>query len=406
MTTSTQPHADNIWRLPAFRVLLASTWFQSLGNKIYALALPLLVYELTQSSEWMGWMRAVEFLPNLLLALFIGVWVDRFDRKRWSMVMLGIQTVLFFITFLVVFHSGNALWLLFPIAFLINACNYGFGNAKMGIMKQVLPKRLQSRAIARISGVHNLLDALGPAISGLLLLLTAFYAPMAVVGLLLVLSVITFSRLNWQQTKSVDYEHPRVLASLAEGWQALKLNRPMMIISGLVVVINTTAGVFDIQALYAAKALLDLNALDIGIILSIAGSFALLGSWLAPYIRQRFSLGLTLISCVLLGGLFILLPAIHLNLWSLAIALGLTSLVGVIANICIWSYRQESTPSEHLGRVAGITGSIFKLGLPFGLVASGYWVSAFGVQSVFLGCALIQVLAIAVVALTEVRKLA
>jgi hypothetical protein len=46
--------------------------------------MPLILYELTQSAAAMTAMRAVELLPNLLLAMFIGVWVDRIDRGLWA----------------------------------------------------------------------------------------------------------------------------------------------------------------------------------------------------------------------------------------------------------------------------------------------------------------------------------
>lgn len=81
-------HQTSLWKSPAFRTLFLTAFFASFGSTIYKLALPLLVYEISGSSEIMGWMRAVEFLPNLLLAMFIGAWVDRFDRKRWSQWML------------------------------------------------------------------------------------------------------------------------------------------------------------------------------------------------------------------------------------------------------------------------------------------------------------------------------
>lgn len=85
MNTLAETHIS-IWRSRPFVILFSSAFFVAFGGQIYNLALPLLVYELTQSSQMMGWMRAVEFLPNLLLALFIGVWVDRVDTgdAAWS----------------------------------------------------------------------------------------------------------------------------------------------------------------------------------------------------------------------------------------------------------------------------------------------------------------------------------
>ena len=39
--------------------------------------------------------------------------------------------------------------------------------------------------------------------------------------------------------------------------------------------------------------------------------------------------------------------------------------------IGVWSYRQESTEAAHMGRVAGITGAIFKLLMPPVLFLAG-----------------------------------
>ncbi|MFA0125549.1 MFS transporter, partial [Vibrio sp. 10N.261.48.A2] len=94
----------------------------------------------TQSSEMMGWMRAVEFLPNLLLALFIGVWVDKFNKKQWSQCMLLGQVVVLVISYIAVRWLSNPLYVLFPCAFLMMAFNYGYHNARIGMMKNVLPQ--------------------------------------------------------------------------------------------------------------------------------------------------------------------------------------------------------------------------------------------------------------------------
>ena len=129
----------SIWKNKRFLILFSSAFFVAFGAKIYDLALPLLVYELTQSAQMMGWMRAVEFLPNLLLALFIGVWVDRFNKKRWSQCMLLGQIAMLVISYSAVRWLDNPLLALFPCAFLMMAFNYGYHNARMGMMKSALP---------------------------------------------------------------------------------------------------------------------------------------------------------------------------------------------------------------------------------------------------------------------------
>lgn len=78
--TQAQPEIS-IWRSPAFMILLGAGAVMALGNKIYELALPLILYDLTKSSVVMSTMRGIEYLPNLLLAMFIGVLVDRVHKK-------------------------------------------------------------------------------------------------------------------------------------------------------------------------------------------------------------------------------------------------------------------------------------------------------------------------------------
>jgi len=130
----------NIWKNSRFLILFSSAFFVAFGAKIYDLALPLLVYELTQSAQMMGWMRAVEFLPNLLLALFIGVWVDRFNKKRWSQCMLLGQIVMLVISYSAVRWLDSPLIALFPCAFLMMAFNYGYHNAREECATTILTK--------------------------------------------------------------------------------------------------------------------------------------------------------------------------------------------------------------------------------------------------------------------------
>ena len=67
--------ATSIWKNRNFVILIFTGFLLSFGGRVYELALPLIIYELTQSSVAMGSMRALQFLPILLFGLFIGVFV-------------------------------------------------------------------------------------------------------------------------------------------------------------------------------------------------------------------------------------------------------------------------------------------------------------------------------------------
>ena len=84
-SSPTDSSASSIWQHKNFVILLSTGFLLSFGSRVYELALPLIIYELTQSSVAMGTMRAIQFLPILLFGMAIGVFVDRADKKRWML---------------------------------------------------------------------------------------------------------------------------------------------------------------------------------------------------------------------------------------------------------------------------------------------------------------------------------
>ena len=67
--------------------------------------------------------------------------------------------------------------------------------------------------------------------------------------------------------------------------------------------------------------------------------------------------------------------------------------VALFFAIGIWSYRQETTQAVHMGRVAGITGAIFKLLMPPVIFLAGWLADAEAIGSVFIMAAGINIAA-------------
>lgn len=402
MNTLTQ-EPGSIWKSRPFLILFSSALFVAFSAQIYNLAVPLLVYELTHSSEMMGWMRAVEFVPNLLLALFIGVWVDRVDKKRWSQAMLLGQVVTVSCSYLAVEWLRQPLWVLFPCAFLMMAFNYGYHNARITMMKSALPQSMQNTATARMSSLSSFMETVGPVLSGALMLLSAIHNVFLAVAGLLLISYWQLNRLEWHST--LNPHHAGVWAALRQGWQILRQEQNMWTITLAVMVINTTGAVFWIQAIYYAKAELAMNAVEVSYLVAASGVGGLLGAFSADTIRRKLGLGPLLIGAIALESVGFMVPLIVTSPWTLTLAFTWVSAIGLLSSICIWSYRQEAFDAQHLGRIAGITGSLFKLMMPFGLVASGYLVSAIGIEPVFLLCFALQVLTALWLACSRVRSI-
>lgn len=149
-------------------------------------------------------------------------------------------------------------------------------------------------------------------------------------------------------------------------------NRPLWLITILVIFLNATSGVYDAMIVYFAKDTLRLSNSELGLVLSVAGVGGLLGSTLVSRLRRRFPTGRLLGATLpLLGGSYLLMAAGQ-NTWMLCLSLFLSGMLGTIETICIWTFRQETTPAHMIGRISGITGSIFKLGMVFSIYGSGW----------------------------------
>lgn len=72
----------SLWRHPAFLRLWTASAISDIGSQVSALALPLIAALMLDATAWqMGLLSAAESAPTLLVGLFVGVWVDRRQRR-------------------------------------------------------------------------------------------------------------------------------------------------------------------------------------------------------------------------------------------------------------------------------------------------------------------------------------
>ncbi len=359
--------SKSLWGHSQFRRIFVSTASFTLGTQIYQLGMPLILYELTQSAAAMTAMRAVELLPNLLLAMFIGVWVDRIDRGRWARLAITGMVVLMGSQAYMLQQGAAALPFFFVTAFLLMTLNYLYAICRMGMLKEILPADLLLPATAQLTVVGQVFAVLGPALAGGLMawkLELGLWLPM--VAMLLAAWLLRDLRLEKRRQDDGNF-----WADWREGWRVLVDNRPLWHMAWLVVLINGSQGVVDVIFLFRARDQLQLGLGELGLLYGLAGIGGVVGGLVCSRLRKRWGLGRLMAMELLLEAVCILLMAWSDSLPVLLLALVGSSFGSVVGSVCIWGYRQESTDSRFIGRISGLTGSIFKLLMPVTLVLSG-----------------------------------
>ena len=103
---------DLTWKKPITRFLTAQT-ISLFGSSLVQYAIVWYITLTTSSGKMLTISTLCGFLPQILISLFAGVWIDRYDRKTMIMLSdsaIAVSTLLLAIAFL----SGHkSVWLLF-----------------------------------------------------------------------------------------------------------------------------------------------------------------------------------------------------------------------------------------------------------------------------------------------------
>lgn len=375
------------------RRLLVSSALVSTAVAMYQFVLPLFLYEQTKSASAMANVRAIEFVPNVIFAPIIGLIVDRLNKKSAHQfaVLAQIFLVALLVT-LIFFDFGFAgIWTIYPIAFLLMTFGYVNDNVRMVIVKQHIAKSDLTLANSRLVSVWTVVGISAPALAGMLLGFVSYGVLLAGVAGLLMLASRAIRGLPQDPPQSAG-SSPGLIRSFREGIQILFKNKALLQICIMVLVMNVAQGIVDANLAFLLKDRFSSSNFVVGSVATMAGVGAFLGSLCAPKIRERLGIGRLFRTCFFLNAMFYLPAALFPSPVSFALTILGTSFLGMLQSICVWTFRQESTGAEYIGRVSGLTSALFKLGLPFGLFLSGVMVSRFESGVVFLVAATLHLI--------------
>ncbi|EDW6541821.1 MFS transporter [Salmonella enterica subsp. enterica] len=380
----------SIWKDISFRMLFMGSFFCALAGKIYELTMPLLIFDITHSSEIMGWIRAIEYLPYLLLAVIMGVWIDRVDRKRWSQWMIAGQIVCLIGGWWAVQFLTQPMWVLFPCAFLMMAGNFGYLNARMGMVKHILPAFQQGQATSALGTLNSLFQTLGPLVSGILLLFSHFDIVLLLIALPLFISWLLLDKVPDQSVAPAAYIS--LVDDIRKGWRILRDNTILLQMSLAISVFNMCSMVFVIQSMYVARAIFSFDAFHIGLMVSAGGIGGLLGASVVNILRHKLGMGYAFAMSIIVQSLCYLFILLNKNGMAMGLAFFWNGFFETSIGILVYTWRQESVAVDNLGKVMGITGTLFKLAAPFGLALSGYVMVLLNINWLFFSCFLLQIM--------------
>jgi MFS family permease len=198
-------------------VSLVGTWMQSTAQGY-------LVYELTQSTAYLGIVSFANGVPSWLFNLYGGVIADRVPRRIMLIVTQSAQMVLAFILAGLTFSGTVQPWHIVILSFLLGVANAFDAPARQSFVLEMVTREDLTNAIALNSIMFNSAIAVGPAVAGIA------YAVMGPswcftingISFIAVIIALAMMRIAWviptQQKRSF-------LAEIREGFQFVMSNQ-------------------------------------------------------------------------------------------------------------------------------------------------------------------------------------
>ncbi len=306
-----QTASSSMWsplRGSLFRALWIASAVSNIGTWMHDVGAAWLMTSLAPNSPLLvALMQAASSLPFFLLALPAGAIADVVDRRKMLLWTQGWMLIVATLLGILTLSNITTPWILIGLTFALSLGSSMNMPVWQAIVPELVPKEDMPQAVTLSGIVVNLSRSVGPAIAGIVI-------ARAGTGAVFLLNAASFLGViaviyGWKRTpiKSA-LPSERVLGAMQAGVRYVR-NAPVF----QSVLIRTGAYILFASALFALLPLLGrrelkLDALGYGIILGFWGIGGLVGAFILPKARQRFSIdqlvaGSSLLMAVMMLGL-------------------------------------------------------------------------------------------------------
>ena len=347
-----------------------------------------LVYELTKSPVYLGYVGFAAGIPTWLFTLYGGLIADRMSRRTMLIITQTGMMLLAFILAFLVFLQIIQPWMIVLLALCLGIANAFDAPARVSFVAELVDHKDLTNAIALNSTMFNSATVVGPAIAGIAYasLGPAWCFTVNGISFLAVIIALLLMRLPKSYT---DVKRTSAIRDIKEGFRNAIDNRTIRIL-----IINMGfLSMFGLSLMTLLPAwssdILNGNATTYGLLLSARGIGALIGALMIASLSSRNVRG----KLWMVGNLTmpVLMAAFAFARWiplstALIIIIGWSFMVQVNTSNAIVQTQVE----DHMrGRVMSIYTLIFFGGMPLGALLVGYMADKIGEPNTLLIDALI-----------------
>jgi len=386
----------NQWK-KIFFTIWSGQAFSQFSSSVLQFAIVWYLTDKTGSALVLSASMLVGFLPQGILGAFIGVFIDRYSRKK---IMIISDLLISLASFLMVIAGwgGFLTTELILAVLLLRSIGSAFHTPCLqAVTPQIVPKEELTRCAGYSQSLESISQILSPALAAILYQAWSLSGIILldVIGALIAVFTIVISKIP-ELDQSTHTEKIHVLREAKEGFQILQTNRGIL---GLVLVsalytlaLMPTSALFPLMSMsYFGGTSTYASIVEVVFSVGLLIGSLILGKWGGTKNRVYTIIGSYLLMCLCL---FIsgMLPRNGFIIFAVC-----SCLMGISGPFYWGVYTpilQSNFEAKYLGRIMSLTTSMRVICSPIGLSFSGVFAETFGVEKWFLVAGVILLIAI------------
>jgi MFS family permease len=344
-------------------VSLFGTWMQMTAQGF-------LIFELTHSSAFLGYVGFASGIPSWLFMMYGGFIADRMPRRKLLIMTQSTMMVLALILAMLTFTGSVQPWHILVLAFGLGVANAFDAPARLAFVSEMVTREDLTNAVALNATMFNSATAVGPAVAGLTY---AAFGPawcftINGISFIAVLAALTAMHIHPQ---AQSHHRTSMVTSILEGIKYVRHQKIIRTLIGLVAAtslfglsLGTLLPAWSVKVLHG-------DATTNGLLFSARGVGSLIGALTIASLGQVAYSGKLISFGSLLFPIFIALFAF---VYWLPLSLLLMAFVG-IASVMVLNLSnamiQSLVPDELRGRVMGVYSTVFMGSIPLGALFLG-----------------------------------
>jgi DHA3 family macrolide efflux protein-like MFS transporter len=379
-------HHDFAW-------LWSGQLVSNIGTAISALALMFYAYDITGSAIAMAVLTMFEVLPVVIFAGFVGVYVDRWDRRK-IMISSDIVRALVILLIPLTIHFPSFLptiYWVYLLTFVHATANAWFFPARSASIPNLVEEDELVAANSLSQMTFQVVQLVIPPIGGILVALLAphYFLAFAITSMTFVFSAFALVQINTDlRPKKAKIDTESLKAQIIEGGRYVIGNAVLSFLFVFAMMLAVSSGILNALLMPYFEGELNLGATQIGFILSGgAASGAVVAVLLSR--KKHIDRPLYLIAFAgLLAGVGVFAMVIAFDFITILLSWSLIGAVDVILNIPLTVLMQELVEDRYRGRVFALLNVAFTAIQVLGMGIGGVWAESVGSTGPpFLGAA-------------------